>query len=55
MPVFAVEQAAGKRLVDILKPVAADDIRVGQSRAQIGRVGWAAFFLDGNIKEARPE
>ena len=55
MSVLAVEQATGERLVDILKPVGADDIRVGQRGAQIGSIGGAALPRGGDIKEPRPE
>jgi hypothetical protein len=53
MSVLSVEQTTGERLFDILKPVAADEIRVGQRRAQIGGISGAALLL-GDINEPRP-
>jgi hypothetical protein len=52
---LAVEQAAGERLVDILKPVEADDTRVRQYRAQIGGISRTVLLFHRHIERSRPE
>jgi hypothetical protein len=49
--VLSVEQPAGQWLVDILKPVAADDVGVRHRRAQIGGISGPALLLGGDIEK----
>jgi hypothetical protein len=55
MPVLAVEQTARQRLINVLKPMAADDVRISGGRAQIGRIGRSALLLGRDIGQPRPK
>src|SRR5437016_13962534 len=55
MCVLAVEGTSGQRLVDILKPMGADEIGVVGDGAKVAGVGGAAFALSARTDEAFPE
>ena len=55
MRVLAVEGTPGQRLVDILKPMGADEIGVVRDGAKVAGVGGTAFTLAARTDEAFPE
>ena len=55
MRVLAVEGAPGQRLVNILKPMGAHEIRVVDDGAKVTGVGGAAFLLAASADKSFPE
>src|SRR6516165_5305438 len=55
MRVLAVEGTPGQRLVEILKPMDAQEIGVVGDGAKVTRVGGPALFLTADADEAFPE
>src|SRR5271155_6081096 len=55
MTVFAVEGAAGQRLVDIVEPVGTDKIRVGGDGVKITGIGGTALAFTAGTDEPLPK
>jgi hypothetical protein len=55
MGILAVESAPGQRFVEVLEPVGADKVGVVGDRAEVARVGRAAFAFSADTDEPLPE